>query len=424
MSIIKIRGGTPLRGEVYVHGSKNAALPILAAAYICGGESVIHNCPDIGDVRRTISILEHLGCRVKFADGTVTVTPGNCDVTSVPDELMRPLRSSVIFAGALLAKTGKAEISYPGGCKIGHRPIDLHLNTFRKLGIIINEEHGRILCDGSRICPTRIFLDFPSVGATENIILATVTAQGTTTIVNAAKEPEILDLQNFLNSMGADIRGGGTDVIEITGVPRLGNCEHCVIPDRIVASTYMAAVVASKGSAEIRGIVPNHVSAFIAVMRECGASVTVKGDSLRITSPKSIRPIKLINTMPYPGFPTDAQSIIMSVMATAKGTGIIRENIFQGRYTHANELVRMGADISIADKIAVVRGVRGLSGCEVCSADLRSGAALAVAALGAEGETTICNVGYIDRGYEGLEKALSSMGAFAERIDSVEEIGE
>lgn len=423
MSVIRIRGGTPLKGEVSVHGSKNAVLPILAAAYIGKGESVIHNCPDIGDVRASISILEHLGCRVKFENNTLIISPGNGDTTSIPDELMRPLRSSVIFAGALVSKTGRAEISYPGGCKIGHRPIDLHLNTFKKLGIIISEEHGRIHCDGACITPARVFLDFPSVGATENIILATVTAEGVTTIVNAAKEPEILDLQNFLNSMGANIRGGGTDMIEITGVPGLKGCEYTVIPDRIVASTYMAAVVASRGTAEIRNIIPNHISAFIAVMRECGASVKVRGDSLRITSPQSLRPVKLINTMPYPGFPTDAQSIMMSVMASAKGTGIIRENIFQGRYAHANELIRMGADISIADKIAVVRGVRSLSGCEVYSADLRSGAALAVAALGAEGETTICNVGYIDRGYEGLERALSSMGAFAERIESIEEIG-
>ena len=420
MSVIKIRGGRHLDGTVDVHGSKNAVLPILAASFINGGISIIHNCPDITDVRTSIAILEHLGCEVTFKDNTVTVNSRNVTGTSIPDELMRQMRSSVIFAGALVSKMGRAELSYPGGCKLGHRPIDLHLNTFRKLGIIINEEHGRIQCDATQVTPARIFLDFPSVGATENIILAAIGGEGVTTIINAAKEPEIVDLQNFLNSMGACVRGGGTDVVEITGGRPLGDCEYTVIPDRISASTYMAAVVVAGGTGEIRKVVPSHVSAFIAVMRECGASVSVRDRTIRITSSGKIRPVKLINTMPYPGFPTDAQSLVMSIMSVARGTGIIKENIFQGRYAHANELARMGADISIADKIAVVRGVRRLSGCDVYAADLRSGAALAVAALAAEGETTVHNVHYIDRGYECFEKALASLGADIERIDDIE----
>ena len=248
-------------------------------------------------------------------------------------------------------------------------------------------------------------------------MLASCKANGTTTIINAAREPEIVDLQDFLNSMGAHIRGAGTDVIEIKGTEKLHDCEHTVIADRIVAATYMAAVVVAGGRAEIKNVVPNHISAFIAVMRECGASISVCDDSITITAPKYIRPVKMINTLPYPGFPTDAQSLVMTVMATAKGTSIIKENIFGGRFNHAGELARMGADISIADKIAVVRGVRNLSGCEVAAADLRSGASLVVAALCAHGETTISNVCYIDRGYENFEQTLSLLGADIERVD-------
>lgn len=417
MDAIRIRGGKNLRGSVAVQGSKNSVLPILAASFINSGTCIIHNCPDLTDVRASVSILKHLGCTVSFEDGTVTVNSENIVTDNIPDEMMRTMRSSVIFAGALLARVKSAQFSYPGGCNLGLRPIDLHLNAFRKLGIITEEDHGRIVCRGTDMKPSHIFLEFPSVGATENIMLAACCGDGVTTIVNAAREPEIVDLQNFLNSMGAQIYGAGSDIIEIKGVRKFHDCEYSVISDRIVASTYMAATVASGGSAEITNIIPNHVSAFIAVMRECGASVSVRHNTLVITAPRYIRPVKLINTMPYPGFPTDAQSLMMSVMALARGTSIIRENIFQGRYAHATELIRMGADISIADKIAVVRGVRSLYGCAVAAADLRSGAALAVAALAADGETDIYNVHYIDRGYEKFEESLLSLGADIERID-------
>jgi len=420
MSVIKIRGGVPLKGEVAVHGAKNAVLPILASSVINGGESIIHNCPDLTDVRVSLDILKHLGCDVRFENGTVTVNSSDLNCTSIPDELMQSMRSSVIFAGALLSRMRSVQFSYPGGCNLGHRPIDLHLNAFNKLGIITQEEHGKILCRGENMQPAQVFLQFPSVGATENIMLAACCLKGVTTIINAAREPEIVDLQNFLNSMGACVRGAGTDIIEITGTDKLHNCEYTVMPDRIVASTYMAAVVTAGGNIKIKNVIPNHISAFIAVMRECGASVTVRNRDIFISAPKYIRPVKLINTLPYPGFPTDAQSLVMTVMSLAKGTGIIRENVFQGRYSHANELIRMGADISIADKIAVVRGVRSLSGCAVEAADLRSGAALAVAALSAEGETSIYNVHYIDRGYENFDKTLASLGADIERVDDSE----
>ena len=417
MEVIKINGGKPLSGSTDIQGAKNSVLPILAASIINGGRSVIHNCPDLTDVRIAIEILKHLGCSVDFENGTVTIDSSDLKEYTIPEELMRAMRSSVIFTGALISRMKKAKTSYPGGCNLGHRPIDLHLNAFKKLGIIIEEEHGSILCSADKISPCAIFLEFPSVGATENIMLASCAGCGTTTIINAAREPEIADLQNFLNSMGADVRGAGTDVIEIHGVSEFHDCEHTVIPDRIAASTYMAAVCVTGGRVEIKGVIPNHISAFIAVMRECGASVTVRENSVFISAPKYIRPVKMINTMPYPGFPTDAQSIIMSVMAFARGVGIIKENIFEGRFSHAGELSRFGADISIADKIAVVRGVRNLSGCRVQAADLRSGAALAVAALGIDGETFISNVHYIDRGYENFEHTLSALGADIERIE-------
>lgn len=420
MGVIRIRGGNQLEGSVAVQGAKNAVLPILAATYINKGRSVIHNCPDLTDVRASFEILEHLGCEVKYENGTVVVDSADADGASVPDSLMSKMRSSVIYAGAILARKGVAEISYPGGCNLGYRPIDLHLNAFKKLGIMIREEHGRIFLECGAMAPSQIFMEFPSVGATENIMLLASSINGDTTILNAAREPEIADLQNFLNSMGARVRGAGTDIIEIRGGLKLHDCEYTVMPDRIVASTYMASVVCAGGEIEINGVIPNHISAFIAVIRECGASVHVRDKKIFISAPRYIRPVKIINTMPYPGFPTDTQSLMMSVMAIAKGTGIIRENIFQGRYSHADELVKMGADISISDKTAVIRGVRSLSGCDVYAADLRSGAALVVAGLSADGETFVHNTGYIDRGYESLDRTLALLGADIERVEDGE----
>lgn len=417
MEVIKLRGGNKLSGKISVQGAKNAVLPMLAGCIINGGKSVIHNCPDLKDVRISFEILRHLGCRVSYENKVATVDSSNICESTIPPELMLAMRSSVVFAGAVLNRTGKACITYPGGCNLGHRPIDLHLRSFDKLGIIVKEEHGSILCEAPHVNPGRVFLDFPSVGATENIMLLSCRSGGVTTIINAAREPEIVDLQNFLNSMGADIKGAGTDTIEITGVKKFHDCEYSVMPDRIVASTYMASVVSAGGSAEINDVVPNHISAFIAVMRECGAKVVVRENSVYISSPKYIRPIKMVSTLPYPGFPTDAQSLVMSVMSTARGASIIKENIFSSRFSLAGELIKMGADISVADKIAVVRGVRKLFGCNVNASDLRSGAALVVAALNADGETVISNIDYIDRGYEKLEENLCLLGADAERVE-------
>lgn len=416
MEVIRIHGGKPLCGSIAVQGAKNSALPVLAAAVISGEESIIHNCPDITDVRATLSILRSLGCETEFKDNTVTVNSRSLSSSRIPQDMMEAMRSSVIFAGALLARNGHAEISYPGGCRIGSRPIDLHISAFEKLGISIEEAHGHLICSGNAKS-ANIFLEFPSVGATENIMLAACRGSGVVTVTNAAREPEIADLQNFLNAMGANVRGAGSDVIEIHGVKSLRSCEHTVIPDRIAAATFMASAAVAGGKIELKNIVPSHISSFIAVMRECGASVAVSGNSLVISAPKYIRPVKMISTMPYPGFPTDAQSLMMSVMAFARGTGIIKENIFSSRFSHAAELARMGADISVADRIAVIRGSKKLTGAGVKAADLRSGAALCVASLGIDGETDISNIGYIDRGYERLEQKLAQLGADAERIE-------
>lgn len=417
MAYIQVTGGHPLEGKVEVHGSKNAVLPILAATLLNGGKSVIHHCPDLSDVRISLEILQFLGCSVTFENGTVTVDSTHVENNYIPDELMRQMRSSIVFLGAILARKQSAVMSYPGGCEIGPRPIDLHLKAFRELGIRVDEAQGFVYCEAKQPKPTCLHLDFPSVGATENILLTAALAEGTTVLTNAAREPEIVDLQNFLNAMGAKIRGAGGDVIRITGVGQLHDTEYTVIPDRIVASTYLAAALSAGGMVEIAGINPRHISAFIAIARECGARILTRRDSIVVAAPQVILPIDIVHTSPYPGFPTDAQSLLMSVLACARGTSIIRETIFEGRFKHAAELARMGADIRVTGKSAVIRGVRELSGCSVDACDLRSGAALVVAGLRANGITKVGNVFHIDRGYESLESDLRALGAEIERVE-------
>ncbi len=417
MAYIHVTGGHPLEGRVEVQGSKNAVLPILAATLLNGGKSVIHHCPDLSDVRISLDILRFLGCDVAFENGTVTVDSTNVENNYIPDELMHQMRSSIVFLGAILARRQSAVMSYPGGCEIGPRPIDLHLKAFREMGVRVDETQGFVYCEAKQPKPACLHLDFPSVGATENIMLTAVMAEGTTVLNNAAREPEIVDLQNFLNAMGARVRGAGGDVIRITGVPALHDAEYTIIPDRIVASTYLAAVMAAGGMVEIASVVPRHFSAFIAAARDCGAKVLTRRDAVVVSAPRAIAPIDIVHTSPYPGFPTDAQSLLMSVLACARGTSIIRETIFEGRFKHAAELARMGADIRVTGKSAVIRGVRNLTGCTVDACDLRSGAALVVAALRAKGDTQIRNVHYIDRGYERLEQDLQALGAEIERVE-------
>lgn len=415
MDKLIVEGGKMLEGEAHVHGAKNAVLPILAATVLNSGKNVIHGCPDLKDVRSSINILQHLGCTVHREGDTLTVDSSNVSICEIPEGLMHEMRSSVIFLGAILARFGCAVTSLPGGCELGPRPIDLHLKAFRQLGIDIEEEHGYIKCECEKIVPTAIHLDFPSVGATENIMLAASLAKGTTLITNAAKEPEIEDLQNYLNCMGAKINGAGTSVVQIEGVKQLGDAEHTVIPDRIVAATYLSCGAATGGTLELTNVIPAHLEAVLSVAEQYGAKLYISENRIVQVAPKRLSPVKMIRTQPHPGFPTDAQSPLMAALTLARGTSIFVENIFESRYKHVFELCRMGADITVDGRMAVVRGVEELSGANVSAMDLRGGAALVVAGLAAQGRTCISEVYHIDRGYENLEQTLRGIGADIKR---------
>jgi len=417
MSKFVVAGGNKLEGSVEVHGAKNAVLPILAATVLNGGKSVIHNCPNLRDVTATINILRFLGCEVTRKDSSVIVDSSAIKNDYIPDHLMREMRSSIIFLGAIVSRMKKAVISYPGGCEIGPRPIDLHLKALRQLGITIKESHGYIYCNTDKILAGDIHLDFPSVGATENIMLAAVMAEGTTIIRNAAREPEIVDLQDCLNSMGANIKGAGTSVIVIQGVSKLHDVEHTVIPDRIVACTYLAAAAITAGTVEVTNVVTEHVQAVLSAFKECGCSVYTDDHSIILKRNKPLQPIDMIRTLPYPGFPTDMQAPMMSVLTLAKGTSIITETIFENRFKHVEELRRMGADIKVDGRVAVIKGVEKLMGTSVNARDLRGGAALVLAGLAAEHITEIHGIHHMDRGYEKFEEKLSVLGADIKRVD-------
>lgn len=411
-----IQGGGKIEGEIDVQGAKNAVLPILAATILNGGKNVIYNCPDLRDVSMTIAVLKNLGCRVKRQNKVLVVESDQISDCKIPEELMRQMRSSIIFLGAIIARCKKAVVSMPGGCEIGNRPIDLHLKALRKLGVDITEAHGYINCSAENLHGDNIQLDFPSVGATENIMLAACMAEGTTVITNAAREPEIVDLEQFLNRQGAKISGGGTDVIRIEGVKKLYGVEHTIIPDRIVSATYLAAAAATGGSVILRNTDASHMGAILAALREMGCRIYTEKARIILTAPAGrLKSIEKITTMPYPGFPTDIQSPFMSLCCIADGTTMFVENIFENRYQHVEELVRMGADIKVDGRVAVIQGVRRLSGARVVAKELRGGAALVVAGLAADGITEIENVKYIDRGYETIEKYLSACGAAIKR---------
>ncbi|MFT8888472.1 MAG: UDP-N-acetylglucosamine 1-carboxyvinyltransferase [Ethanoligenens sp.] len=421
MCKLVIEGGRPLQGTIDIQGAKNAALPVLAACVLCESPCVIHNCPGLLDVDASCKILKHLGCRVKKEKGTVTVDPTNVAECSIPDALMREMRSSIVFLGAIAARLGQARISFPGGCELGPRPIDLHLAALRKLGLVINEGHGFLDCHCTgRLHGETIALSFPSVGATENILLAAVTAEGLTTIINAAREPEIADLASFLNRCGAKIRGAGESVVEIEGVDALHGSEHRVIPDRIVATTYMTAAAVTGGELELRGVQHTHLSPVVPVFLEAGCAIRADKENLFLRAVHSLHPLRCVRTMPYPGFPTDAQAPVMAMSTLAEGNSLFVENIFENRYKHVPELVRMGASIKLEGKVAVVEGVRALFGAPVVAADLRGGAALVVAGLAAEGTTEVTGLHHIDRGYTSIEQDLASVGARIRRVSSVE----
>ena len=417
MEHIIVRGGNKLYGETSVQGSKNSSLPILAATVLVGGVSVIHNCPDLSDVRAAVSILEHLGCVVKRENNTLTVDSSTVSCYNIPDCLMREMRSSIVFLGSVLGRTGKAQLSSPGGCEIGLRPIDLHLSSLRSLGVTVDESHGEISCSlDKRITGGVVSLSFPSVGATENIMLACCLSQGRTVILNGAREPEIKDLADFLNACGGRISIGSHGTIIIDGVNKLHFAEHKVIPDRIAALTFMSAVAASEGEVTLRNVDTSAFMSVIPLFESMGCEIKDRRDMLKITMTKRPEAVRDIRTMPYPGFPTDAQAPVMAVLTKAKGTSVIVENIFESRFKHVPELMRMGAKIKIEGKVALIDGSENLYAAAVTSPDLRGGAALIVAALGAVGETVIGGLSHIDRGYENIEKSLSELGADIKRI--------
>lgn len=417
MEHIIVRGGNKLYGETAVQGSKNSSLPILAATVLVKGVSVIHNCPDLSDVRAAVSILEHLGCVVKRENNTLTVDSSVISCYNIPDCLMREMRSSIVFLGSVLGRTGKAQLSSPGGCEIGLRPIDLHLSSLRSLGVAIDESHGEIICSLKKtITGGVVSLSFPSVGATENIILACCLSQGRTVILNAAREPEIKDLADFLNSCGGRISIGSHGTIIIDGVSSLSSSEHTVIPDRIAALSIMSAVATAKGEVALKNVDTSAFMSVIPLFESMGCEIRDNSDKLKITMTKRPDAIRDIRTMPHPGFPTDAQAPVMAILTLAKGTSVIVENIFESRFKHVPELMRMGAKIKIEGKVALIDGSENLYGATVTAPDLRGGASLIVAALGAVGETVIGGLGHIDRGYENIEKTLADLGADIKRI--------
>ena len=412
-----IDGGRRLDGEISVQGAKNAVLPILAATVLNGGKNVIHNCPALRDVEKTISVLEGLGCKVVKRGSTVIVDSSVISDCRICEELMRQMRSSIIFLGAIIGRMGEAVVSMPGGCEIGARPIDLHLKALKQLGIEITESHGYIYCKAEKLSGADIHLDFPSVGATENVMLAASVADGVTTITNAAREPEISDLQKFLNRMGARVIGAGGSTIRIEGTKKLYGVDHTIMPDRIAAATYLACGAATGGRITLKNANAADMTAVLNALREMGVKIFTDKDCIYSISPKRLHAIHKVRTMPYPGFPTDFQSPFMALCAISTGTSVLTETIFENRFQNVEELNRMGANIKTDGRCAVIIGVNSLSGANVCARELRGGASLIVAGLAANGVTNISNIEYIDRGYEDVDKNLRACGANIQRVE-------
>lgn len=416
-SKLYIEGGRKISGEIRVHGAKNAVLPILAAALLSQGVCLIHNCPALSDVYASCRILRSLGCKCRRDGDTLEIDSGSISDCEISEQLMREMRSSIVFLGAILGRLRRCRLSFPGGCELGPRPIDIHLAGLKKLGAKIYEDHGVLDCTlpGSA-CGADMTLTLPSVGATENIMLAAVTCPGETVIRNAAKEPEISDLAGFLNACGADISGCGSSTVVIRGVERLHGAEYTVMPDRIVAATYMGAAAITGGELMLRGVRPEDMYSTVSVYEQMGCGVYPYADRIYISAKKQLQAIKTVRTMPYPGFPTDCQPIVMAVLCKARGTSVIVENIFENRFRAAPELRRLGADIKAEGKVAVIEGRDKLSGAATVATDLRAGAALVIGGLAAEGTTTVSNIHYIDRGYESVETALRGLGANIRRM--------
>ena len=443
MGAYRITGGAPLRGELDIVGGKNAVLPILAAAVLNAGVCVLRNCPRISDTHTAIVILRAVGCRAVFKGHEIQVDSAFADAVDVPEEPVREMRAAIVFLGSLLGRFGKVRIGYPGGCALGARPIDLHLKALRQMGAEITEANGFICAEAVKLRGARVHLDFPSVGATENIMLAAVLAEGETVICNAAREPEIVDLQGFLNAMGAKVRGAGTDTVVIQGLDgdmaALRSVEYTVMPDRIVAGTMLAAAAMTRGEVTLRGVVPGHLSSVLSRLTETGCVVReLDGEDgqgrLHLRAPEVIRPVDCIHTLPHPGFPTDMQAQFMAYLCLAQGTSVFIETVFESRNKHVAELRRMGADIVLSQdgQTSIIKGLgvgdggdgtglrrhqdgapgrRALRGAVVAAQDLRGGAALVLAGLAAEGETVVMNTKHIERGYEAFDRDLAALGA-------------
>jgi len=399
----------PLKGTVKISGAKNSVLPIIAASLLSSDEVILEDIPPLEDVNVMIELIKNFGALCELKNGKLKIRVDIKDVEA-PYELVKKMRASFLVMGPILAKLGHAKISMPGGCAIGARPIDLHLKGFQSLGADITIGHGYVEARAKKLTGKKIYLDFPSVGATENIMMAAVFADGVTVIENAAEEPEIVDLANFLNKMGANIKGAGTDTIRIEGVKELKGAEHTVIPDRIEAGTFMVAAAMTGGNVLIENVIVDHVRSVIAKLTECGVKITEEKGGLRVKGVKNYKAVD-IKTLPYPGFPTDMQAQMMAMMTVAKGTSVIIETVFENRFMHVSELKRMGANIKIEGRSAMITGVDHLTGAEVKATDLRAGAALVLAGLIAEGRTEINDIYHVDRGYVKMEEKLRALGA-------------
>ena len=410
-----IEGGRPLFGEVEIQSAKNAVLPLLAAAVLTDERVVIHKCPRIADVLNMVGILGELGCNTKFDGNDLVIDSADAANHEIPSSLAKELRSSVFMLGSVVSRFGRARIAYPGGCDIGLRPIDLHLNGLRRLGVCVSEGGGYIDCSCGKIEGAEVVLDFPSVGATENIILAAAKAKGTTLIRNAAKEPEIVDLQNFINRMGGKIRGAGTATVRIDGVRKLSGTEYTPVSDRIEAGTFLIASAMCGGEIALKNADADNISSLLHKLCEISCKISTKDDKIYIRSGRRLSP-KLVETSPYPGFPTDLQAPMTALACICDGSTVIVENLFETRFKHVPELIRMGADVTVRGRSAFVRGVGSLKGADVIAGDLRGGAALTLAAISAEGLSTVTDLSHIDRGYSDFEYKLRGLGARIRRV--------
>lgn len=424
MNAIHIFGGRRLEGEWRIHSAKNAVLPILAACILTEEQTLLQECPQLSDVGYMADILETLGCRVMRSGNAMEIDPSGMNSYEMPDELSKKIRSSIFMLGPILSRFRKATVTFPGGCEIGLRPIDLHLSGLRQLGVDVREEGGMIHCDGSAMRAGNVHFDYPSVGATENVMMAAALLEGRTLIHNAAREPEIVDLQRFLCAMGAKMTGAGTHCIAVEGVNKLHGVCYRPMPDRIVAGTLLAAAAATGGTVRLTNVPCMDLCAVFSKLREMGCVIGEEENAVTLQAPRRLKAFQLLQTQPHPGFPTDMQVQMLALASMAKGTSVVVENVFENRFTHAGDLNRMGAHITVHGQTAVVRGVGRLSGARVTSRDLRGGAALVIAGLAAEGETVVEHAELIDRGYEKLEEMLGALGAQVQRIHPVNQARE